>query len=227
VLAVANPDFPQTRVVLVRHGESKVTVRRVVGGPRTCDGLSELGVQQAERLRDRLAETGEIQPTHVVASGYPRARETAEIVASAFGASVVIDPGFGEHDPGPECDGISFAEFVERYGMPDWESDPHAETFPGGETIAEFDLRVGSTFSRTVGEHQGGTVVIVCHGGVIDGVMRTALRAPRTGVFELHTKNTSLTEIVQVRSDRWRLVRYNDAAHLAGLPAETPRSGDD
>lgn len=219
-------DFPETRVVLVRHGESNVTVRRVVGGPRTCDGLSDLGIEQAERLRDRLADTGEIEATHLLSSAYPRARETAEVIAAALDLDVVVEPGFGEHDPGPDCDGMTFQEFVDRYGMPDWESDPYAVTFPGGETIAEFDLRVGATFSRAVRERQGGTLVIVCHGGVIDGIVRTALRAPRTGVFELHTRNTSLTEIVQVRPDRWRLIRYNDAAHLAGLPAESPRMSD-
>lgn len=224
---VSSPDFSQTRVVLVRHGESNVTVRRVVGGPRTCDGLSALGIQQAERLRDRLAETGELEATHLIASAYPRARMTAEVIATALDLEVAVEPDFGEHDPGPDCDGLSFAEFVDRYGMPDWESDPHSVTFPGGETIAEFDLRVGSAFSRTVRDLQGGTVVIVCHGGVIDGIVRTALRAPRTGIFELHTKNTSLTELVQVRPDRWRMVRYNDAAHLAGLPSETSRAVGD
>lgn len=220
-------DHPHTRVVLVRHGESNVTVRRVVGGPRTCDGLSELGIRQAERLRDRLTETGEIEATHLVSSAYPRAQQTAEIIAPALGIDeVVVDAGFGEHDPGPDCDGMTFQEFVDRFGMPDWESDPHAVTFPGGETIAEFDLRVGTAFSRVVREHAGGTIVIVCHGGVVDGLVRTALRAARTGIFELHTKNTSLTEIVRVRPDRWRLIRYNDAAHLAGLPPESARTGD-
>ena len=219
-------EFPQTTVVLVRHGESNVTVRRVIGGPRTCDGLSPLGVEQAARLRDRLAETGEIEATHLVTSAYPRARETAEIISSALGLEVAVDAGFGEHDPGPECDGMTFQEFIDRYGMPDWESDPYAQTFPGGETIAEFDVRVGRVFSQVVREHQGGSVVIVCHGGVIDGLMRYTLRSARTGLFELHTKNTSLTELVQVRSDRWRLLRYNDAAHLAGLPPESPRMSD-
>lgn len=219
-------EFPATRVVLVRHGESNVTVRRVVGGPRSCDGLSELGVRQAERLRDRLADTGEIEATHLVSSAYPRARQTADIIAPALGRDVVVEAGFGEHDPGPDCDGLTFEEFVDRFGMPDWESDPHAVTFPGGETIAEFDLRVGAALSRTVREHRGGTIAIVCHGGVIDGIVRTALRAPRTGAFELHTKNASITEIVQVRPDRWRLIRYNDAAHLGDLPPESPRTSD-
>ena len=145
---MSDQPFLQTRVVLVRHGESNVTVRRVIGGPRTCDGLSELGVRQAERLRDRLAETEEIDATQLIASAYPRAIETAGIIAPAVGLDVTIEAGFGEHDPGSDCDGMSFAEFVERYGMPDWESDPYGVTFPGGETIAEFDLRVGAALSK-------------------------------------------------------------------------------
>ena len=50
-----------TRLVLVRHAESMATVRRIVGGPRSCTGLSELGRRQAEALRDRLARTGEVR----------------------------------------------------------------------------------------------------------------------------------------------------------------------
>lgn len=218
------PAWRPTRLVLVRHGESNVTVRRVIGGPRTCDGLSELGHRQAEALATRLRDTGELTIDALYSSAYPRARETAEYLADVEGLTVRIDDGLGEHDPGPDCDGMSFVEFVEVHGMPNWEDDPHATTFPGGETVAEFHHRVGATIHRLVQRHTGGVIVAVCHGGVIDAVLRHALRAASTGVFEVHTKNASLTELVHVGPGRWRLVRYNDAAHLHGLPAETPRS---
>ena len=223
---VAHPDAPTT-VVLIRHGESEVTVRRVIGGPRTCSGLSELGRRQAAALHDRLAASGELEPTVLLSSGYPRARETAETIAPAFGLPVVVDDALGEHDPGPDCDGLGFADFVDRFGMPDWETDPHGVTFPGGETVAEFHHRAGRAISRLVAEHAGGAIVVVCHGGVVDAAFRSLLRLPMTGGFDLHTLNTSLTEFTRIptpgRTTRWRLVRYNDAAHLAGLPAETPR----
>jgi probable phosphoglycerate mutase len=54
-------------------------------------------------------------------------------------------------------------------------------------------------------------------------VLRLALRTPITGGFELFTANASMTELLLVRPGRWRLLRYNDTAHLAGLPAESPR----
>ena len=213
-----------TRLILIRHGESDVTVRRVIGGPSTCNGLSELGRRQSERLRDRFTETDELgDATHLYSSAYPRAIETAAIVAPALGLETIIDEGFGEHNPGPECDGMPFVDFIEQYGMPDWETDRHAVTFPGGETVAEFHHRVGSTISRVLREHPDATLVVSCHGGVVDAAFRYLLRLPVTGGFELHTLNTSMTEFVDGRPGRWRLVRYNDAAHLAGLPSETER----
>ena len=217
-------DFVSTRLILIRHGESQVTVNRVLGGPRTCSGLSELGVQQTERLRDRLVRTGEVEATAFYSSAYPRARQTAEIIAPAWDLRLQIEPSFGEHDPGPDCDGMTFQEFIDKFGMPDWESNPHNVMFPGGETMAEFHFRVGAALAAVLERHHGGVVVIVCHGGVVDAVFRQLLRLPSSGGFDLHTLNTSLTEFVHSRPRRWRLARYDDAAHLEGLPNETPRA---
>ncbi len=211
-----------TRLVLVRHAESMVTVNRVIGGPRTCSGLSPFGRRQAEALCDRLATTSEIAADALYASGYPRAIETAEIIAPALGGlDVKVDDGFGEHDPGPDCDGMTFDAFLERHGFPDWENDPHGVSFPGGETVAEFHHRVGVALRAAVERHSGQTLVVVCHGGVVDAALRIALRTPSTGVFEVHTSNTSITELVLVRPGRWRLERYNDRAHLAAVEASS------
>ena len=204
-----------TRFVLVRHGESQVTVDRVVGGPRSCRGLSEHGRWQAEQLRDRWAARPELAFDAVYSSAFPRAKETAEIVLPALGvAELFVEPDLGEHDPGPDCDGLTYQQFEEKFGNPDWEADPYGVTFPGGETIAEFQLRVGSAVRRLCDRHPDATLAVFCHGGVIDTVLRQSLRSFGTGSFEIHTKNTSITEVELVRTGRWRLVRYNDVAHL-------------
>jgi probable phosphoglycerate mutase len=211
-----------TRLVLVRHGESKTTVARVIGGHRTCSGLSDLGRQQAERLRDRLAEGKEVNADVLISSHYARARETAEIIAPALGGLAVIeDDGFGEHDPGPDCDGMGFDEYLARYGAGWWQGDPFATSFPGGETIAAFQFRVGQAIRRTVDDYADRTVVVACHGGVVDAALRLALKSSGTGGFEIQTLNTSITELQLVKDNLWRLVRYNDTAHLVGLPTQT------
>jgi probable phosphoglycerate mutase len=211
-----------TRLVLVRHGESKTTVARVIGGHRTCSGLSELGRQQVERLRDRLLAGKEIAADVLISSQYSRARETAEIIAPALGGLEVIeDAGFGEHDPGPDCDGMGFDDYIERYGVGWWQGDPFGTSFPGGETIAAFQFRVGQAIRRTIDAHSEKTIVVSCHGGVIDAALRLALKAPPTGAFEIQTLNTSITELLLVKDNHWRLIRYNDVGHLVGLPSQT------
>jgi probable phosphoglycerate mutase len=220
-------DSPPTRITLIRHGESNVTVQRIIGGHRTCTGLSDLGRRQSERLARRLGESGELAADVLVSSDFARAVETAEIVAPAIGITDIDRwPDFGEHDPGPEIDGMTFDEYVARFGTPDWTGDPDVEIFPGGETTAVFHERVRAAVRRLRDTYAGAHVAVACHGGVVDAVFRDALDLPATGGFSLHTLNTSLTEFVAPDEsvEPWRLVRYNDSAHLAGLPAATGRA---
>lgn len=213
-----------TRLVLIRHGESVATVSRRIGGPRTCSGLSDLGRRQAENLRRRFSETGELVPTAVFSSEYPRAIETAEIVVPALGdLPIQRHAGLGEHDPGEACDGMTYNEFTSSYGMVDWEN-PWAQTFPGGETIAAFQFRVGTALHEVISANLGGTIAVFCHGGVVDATFRSLLRIVTTGAFQLHTLNTAITEFAWVMPNTWQLARYNDSSHLAGLPRETPRA---
>jgi probable phosphoglycerate mutase len=213
-----------TRLLLIRHGESQVYVDGVVGGLATCNGLSDLGRRQAAALRDRLAETHEFDPVDaLIASTLPRARETAEIISPAIGnLPVVEDEDVCELHPG-EADGMSYDDYVAKYGWRDMEANPDLELSPGGESIAAFHRRVGTALTRIADAHPDQTVVIACHGGVVDVGLRTLLGLGMVGGFDLYTENTSITEFVLAPATerrptrRWRLVRYNDAAHLAGV----------
>ena len=207
-----------TRIVLVRHGESFATVERYIGGLRTCRGLTDHGKAQASALGERLQRTGELAVDAVVTSSFPRAMQTAQIFAPFIGHTELgVRAGFGEHDPGPECDGVLFDDFVAKYGRPDFAGDPHAVIFPGGETLAQFHDRVVAAFRELERDYRGKTVIVTCHGGTIDGLLRHCLQTPSTGRFEVFTKNCSLTELVRPRENIWRLMRYNDHAHLANV----------
>ena len=224
----------RTTLTLIRHGESKVTVDRVIGGKRTCRGLSALGRTQAESLRARFERDGIDDIDALIASDFPRAIETADIIRPVFGEAGAPHPvdrwsDLGEHDPGPEIDGMTFDAYVERFGTPDWSGDPDVEVFPGGETTGQFHDRVERGLDSLRSDFAGRHVGVVCHGGVVDAAFRILLGLPRTAVFELHTLNTALTTFSGPANDSenggslWRLGRYNDAAHLAGLPDATPR----
>lgn len=217
------PEIAPSRLLVVRHGESNVTVNRQIGGPKTCTGLSQLGRKQAERLRDR-ARAGELpQIDELWASTMPRALETAEIVNEALDLELQIEQDFEEFRPG-EADGMLFADYVERYGMIDQMAEPYKDLSPGGESRATFFLRVGQAFDELLAARAGKTIMVVCHGGVIDVVFRRLLNLHSEAAFQLWTTNTSVSEFITTSHGpprQWRLGRYNDASHLHGLPAAT------
>jgi broad specificity phosphatase PhoE len=212
--------MPPTRLFLVRHGESHVTVRRVVGGELTCNGLSPLGVRQAEALAERWRREDPPVLDALLTSTLPRAFETADIVAKALDVGVPDrDPELVEHRPG-SADGVPFAEFATRFEAFDVRAYPDRPLSPGGESLNQFRRRVVAAFTGIEQRFAGGTVMVVCHGGVIDIMFREYLGVGIDAPFDLWTLNTSITEFVG-GGERWTLRRYNDSAHLAGLPAKT------
>jgi probable phosphoglycerate mutase len=208
-----------TQLVLIRHGQSQAQVAGIFSGHDTCTGLTDLGRAQAAALRDRLLKTGELGVVDAVyTSILPRSIETAEI----------ISPALGDLRPQAECDwceihageaeGHTYEDFFERYPPGDDPQDPFHSRFPGGETWAEFYVRVGTRLGRIAREHPGETVVVVGHGGTIGASFVSLGNLPiRAGNAPTHeVSNTSITQWRRNEGE-WRLVRFNDAAHLHGV----------
>jgi broad specificity phosphatase PhoE len=206
-----------TTLVLVRHGEARAGVDRVIGGPDGCKGLTGRGRRQAQLLRDRLARTAEIVPDVLLASTLPRAIETAEIVAGAFPErELATDCDYCELHVG-EADGLTVDEYEARYGSID-AFDPEQVMSPGGESPRTFDERVRRATAELLRTHRDRTVMLFTHGGFVFASTMFLLEAP--GIHEHRElwhppENTSLTVLTSSTPDaRWLLDRYNDVAHL-------------
>jgi len=209
-----------TRLVFVRHGHAEAQERSVVGGHKGCTGLTDRGRWQAERLRDRFAAAG-FRPDAVVTSVLPRAIETTRIIADG----IDVDPSTVPHDcelcerhPG-EGDGLTWSAFVDRYGAIDPLTQPDVAPSPGGETTHQFHDRVSDAVDRLSREHEGHTVLVVCHGGVIMAATLQLLGIP-LGRFTPDIPHTSITEWAR-DPNGWLLARLNDTAHLEGLTPPT------
>lgn len=207
------------RLILVRHGDAHAGFHGVIGGVTGCAGLTDLGRQQAEALRDHLAASGRIHADALIASTLRRAVETAAIIAPGLG----LELGRQECDlcevHTGEADGLTWEEYGTTYGGFDMQAEPDRVFAPEGDSWNSFHERVASILERVADEHPGQTVVAVCHAGVIMASMRMLLCIPHSGsVAQLRPTNTGLTE--WERDDatgRWRLHSFNEAGHLLGL----------
>ncbi len=207
-----------TDLYLIRHGEALGAVHDIIGNT----DLSPLGILQAERLRDRLAATGEIDADVLISSTFKRARQTAEIITPALGLPILFDDEVQELRDGVGG-GIHVDEYRAKFGEVNFRETPFRQVAPDGENWGQFVLRVATALDRIIHEYDGKTIVIVCHGGVI-GVSflyfigAGSLQYPQAG---FDTDNTSITHWARRsasgRSARWRLKCYNDDMHLRDI----------
>ncbi|GHO85288.1 histidine phosphatase family protein [Dictyobacter formicarum] len=211
-----------TNLYLIRHGEALSAIQGTIGNSE----LSPLGIVQAEHLRDRLAATHEIEADVLMASTLHRARQTAQIIAPALDLPLLLDEEIEEMRPGG-TDGMSVEEYRTTFGRADFKQYPLTQPAPGGENWGEFQLRVGIALERIIRTYEDKTIVLVCHGGIIDSsfiyfFQLSSLAVPQAG---FRTRNTSITHWQKRGPERrWRLIRYNDALHLhdIGTPARIP-----
>jgi probable phosphoglycerate mutase len=201
-----------TRLLLVRHGQTELSVERRYSGHGDVP-LTELGERQAKAVAARVAGLVDAG-TPVVSSPLGRARQTAAAVAAATGSSVEVTHSLVETDFGA-WEGLTFAQASARdpelHGR--WLSDPSVLP-PDGESFDEVHERVRRWRDGVVAAATG-TLVVVSHVTPIKSLLRMGLDAGPSLLFRLHLDLASLS-IVEFFADGHAAVRLvNETADQA------------
>ena len=140
--------------LVARHGQSLFNVDQVVNGDPALDrGLSEQGIEEAERLAGELAAL----PLDLVAvSPFPRALQTANIALAGREVPHLMDEELGDVRIG-ELEGKSLDAYRDTPAHSN-----RKQRFPGGESLDEAALRYASAFGRLLARTEPATLV-VCH----------------------------------------------------------------
>jgi broad specificity phosphatase PhoE/ribonuclease HI len=184
----------ETTLILIRHGETDNTVARLFCGPGGADpGLNSTGREQVRRAAAALAD--EVQVDAVLTSPMRRTRETAEVVAAAFGRPLEVVEGFRECSFG-EWDGLTLRQVRERWPgeLDAWLASPEALP-PGGESILDVQSRVEAALGGVLAAYEGKTVVVVSHVTPIKLVVRQCLDAPVHSIHRLLVAPASTTVV--------------------------------
>jgi probable phosphoglycerate mutase len=199
-------------IYLIRHAETASNAARVMQQPDAR--LSDRGVEQARRLGERLRNAG---IRHVLASDYARARETAEAVCRATGASLELESLLEERNFG-DLRGRAYADFIAE-GI-----DPFADDYvpPNGESWEAFRTRVARAWLRTEERAAAttGDLAVITHGLVCSIVIeRHVSLAPGVTDDAPPWHNTGVNV---VEGPPWRVTLFNCAAHLARVSDTGP-----
>jgi phosphoserine phosphatase len=254
-------------LAFVRHGESEWVAKGLFQGQGDSP-LTDLGRRQALLTARRIARRARrpilplpaIAPHAVVHSPLARAAETATLIGravstgrggDAIAAPVPLhpDPGLLEIGQG-EWEGIPGTEVVERWGplLESWRLDPVAAWAPGGEALADVDVRARAALRgiladlATVAPAAPGTrsqvlgysdppgddpwTIVVGHDGVFKVAMLALLDLPLARFWTLPFALCGIT-VVEIRNGRPRLRLHNATDHLADLQTDESRQHDD
>jgi probable phosphoglycerate mutase len=204
------PSGPATTMLLVRHGETPLSVERRFSGTGDPE-LSERGVAQAASVAERLSG---LDIDALVSSPRARARATAEAIAKVLGLDVVIDDAVAETDFG-DWEGHTFAEIRELWpdALAAWLGHPDVAP-PGGESFTATFKRVGAWRERMVADHPGKVVVVVSHVTPIKTLLREALDAPAHVLYRIHLDPASLSTVDWYAAGAGVVRLVNDTSHL-------------
>lgn len=169
-------------IILVRHGETRLNVARTLQPADTP--LSPNGVAQATAVALRLAG---LRPGGVLSSDLPRARITADAIASTCGLPVAETSLLQERNYG-ELRGVSYDAL--GYNPLRMEEAP-----PGGESACQFHLRVAQAFAEILAQREAldAPLVVVTHGLVIHALLQRHLRLADSQTLPMRFGNTSVT----------------------------------
>lgn len=116
-----------------------------------------------------------LAPERVLASPLERARETAEILATAIGLPLVLEPDVVELDFGA-WEGRSYDDLASDPAYLAFSQDPCVASPPGGESVVAAQARTLGAISRALVTSPGARICVVSHGDVIRLVLAAALR---------------------------------------------------
>lgn len=191
---------------MLRHGLTAWNAERRFQGQADTD-LTETGVLQAKAAAAALAAYG---PTAVWSSDLTRAKVTAQYVAAACGAEVVLDARLREVHVG-DFQGLTHAEAADRFGNGPWDYGDH-----GGESDAATAERMTAVLGDATAKlRDGETAVLVSHGAAMRCGMLRFLGWPLEQVRTLGPlDNCGWIELVDEPGTwsggaPWRLAAYN------------------
>lgn len=211
---------PVTRFILVRHGQTAMSVAKQYSGYADPE-LTEFGRKQALAAAQALVDT---PVDAIVCSPLKRCQQTAQAIARSVRPSgadkdaleVETVEGLIEVDFGL-WEGKTFAEAHaadgELHGQ--WLEDASVAC-PGGESLQQVHRRVRKTRQELQEKYAGKTVVVVSHVNPIKSFIRQSLDAGPVTFNRLFLDLASIS-IAEFWDGGSMLRGFNDVGHLQSL----------
>lgn len=204
------------QIVLVRHAHSQANDRGVLSGRLPGVSLSARGIEQSEKLVERLGAI-KIRSLHV--SPLQRCSETISPWWEKVGSSVnprvqmLADENLVEVDYGT-WSGKKLSTLSRKREWETVQNSPSAMYFPGGEGLAAVQARAMKSIHNVLSNKGKGSDVFVSHGDVIKSIVSSVLAMHLDDFQRIVIDPASIT-VLDFSSSKPRVLLMNDSrSHL-------------
>lgn len=209
------------RIYFVRHGQTDWNSLKRLQGQQDAL-LNELGKRQAQAVARRLKN---LPLESLYTSDLARARQTAEAINTYHHLPLLHRPQLRERSLGI-FEGHTIEQCIQRH--PDirsaYERDRLGYRIPQGESYLEFTCRVGGFFDALRLQHDGQTIAVVAHGGVLGAafghIVAQQLHLASPLYLPLFAVDNGSISQLQHKEGRWLVHSLNLTDHLSGLAGD-------
>jgi|CXWK01.1.fsa_nt_gi broad specificity phosphatase PhoE len=208
-------------VYFVRHGQSEANAQRVYQAPDSP--LNAEGKKQAGLIAERISK---LSFETLIASPFPRAKETAEIIGTQVGKSPEFSDLFIESERPSVINGRPYGDKEADDIWRTWDVSRYTSGVRvlDGDNYDDLITRADKALSF-LKERTEKNIVVVTHGYFLRVIVARVLLgnsltgdALRKFIRTTSTENTGLTVLKYQagfeEGNDWRLWVYNDHAHL-------------
>jgi len=190
----------------LRHAQAKNNVDRVLAGRSDGIPLTDLGLQQAEKIANFLEP---LKISAIYSSPIERALHTTKIVSNKLNLQYKIDNRLTEIEMG-SFSGMLYEEMFAKHGnifLKFYQDNPLIEK-NGVETFSDVKKRVLDMVNYCSQKHDNENILLVTHMDPIKAMVSTVLQLKPESLYELIIRNASLT-IVKKEQSNFSMVAIN------------------
>lgn len=202
------------KIILLRHGLSTGNEKGIIQGQKDYP-LAEEGIEQSHSLV-RYWKDHDVSFDAIIASPLLRAKQTAEIIASAMTLPINFDEAWCERQSG-KAEGKPYSDVKLQYA-----DQPHDTAydpfFDSGESRWDLYIRAANAMQQLL-RRPAGSYLVVSHGAILGAALHTVFGiSPSPGrvrPMRLGFANTGYAVLAFDAADaRWELHHLNVTCHL-------------
>ncbi len=183
------------KITFIRHGATINTDENRFFDDESYPSINAVGKMEMGKISAWVKNKG-LKIDKIISSSAHRCVQSARILSSVCDYDFEINENLSSRKVGA-WSGLSFEDIEQKYPkmLEKYHKNPEEFCPDGGESLVDFNKRIGDIIEGIIEENQDKRLIIVTHGSVIQAAITNALSIPLKDNFKVYIPTGSATQI--------------------------------